>query len=123
MIAHGRLIEVDPLRPETVAAAAGMAEEAVATDGLVIMPTETVYGIACRPDHSGAIGRLFEAKGRPLQLLLPVLAATVASAWEVAQPNPAAEALAEVFDLDFEELPADEGAGLWAQPVHASLAS
>ena len=37
--------------------------------------------------------------------------------------GPAAEALAEVFDLDFEELPADEGAGLWAQRVHASLAS
>jgi lipoyl(octanoyl) transferase len=37
--------------------------------------------------------------------------------------GPAAEALAEVFDLDLEQLPADEGAGLWAQRVHASLAS
>jgi lipoyl(octanoyl) transferase len=37
--------------------------------------------------------------------------------------GPAAEALADVLDLDFEELPADEGAGLWAQRVHASLAS
>jgi lipoyl(octanoyl) transferase len=34
----------------------------------------------------------------------------------------AAAAIAEVFGLDFEELPADEGAGLWPQPVHASLA-
>jgi lipoyl(octanoyl) transferase len=34
----------------------------------------------------------------------------------------AAEALADVFDLSFEELPADEGAGLWAQPNHARLA-
>jgi lipoate-protein ligase B len=33
----------------------------------------------------------------------------------------AAEALAEVFDLELEELPADEGAGLWPQPVHAKL--
>jgi lipoyl(octanoyl) transferase len=32
-------------------------------------------------------------------------------------------AIAEVFGLDFEELPADGGAGLWPQPVHASLAS
>ena len=31
-------------------------------------------------------------------------------------------ALAEVFELDFEELPPDEGAGLWRQPIHASLA-
>jgi lipoyl(octanoyl) transferase len=35
----------------------------------------------------------------------------------------AVEAIAEVFGLDFEELPADDGAGLWSQPIHASLAS
>jgi len=35
----------------------------------------------------------------------------------------AAAALAEIFELDFEELPADEGAGLWAQPTHARLAA
>ena len=34
----------------------------------------------------------------------------------------AAAALAEVFDLELEELPADEGAGLWPQPVHERLA-
>jgi lipoyl(octanoyl) transferase len=32
-------------------------------------------------------------------------------------------AIAEVFGLDFEELPTDDGAGLWPQPVHASLAA
>jgi lipoyl(octanoyl) transferase len=35
----------------------------------------------------------------------------------------ATEALAGVFDLAFEELPAAEGAGLWAEPTHARLAS
>jgi lipoyl(octanoyl) transferase len=35
----------------------------------------------------------------------------------------AAEALAAVFELELEELPADEGAGLWAQPTHAKLAA
>jgi lipoate-protein ligase B len=34
----------------------------------------------------------------------------------------AAAALAEVFDLELEELPAEDGTGLWAQPVHAELA-
>jgi lipoyl(octanoyl) transferase len=34
----------------------------------------------------------------------------------------ALQGLAGVFSLDFEELPADEGHGLWAQPIHASLA-
>ena len=32
------------------------------------------------------------------------------------------QALSDVFSLDFEELPAGEGHGLWPQPIHASLA-
>ena len=38
--------------------------------------------------------------------------------------RPAAlEAFAAVFELAFEELPADAGHGLWSQPVHAQLAA
>jgi lipoyl(octanoyl) transferase len=37
--------------------------------------------------------------------------------------GPATEAIAEVFDLEFEELPAEDGAGLWPQTIHASLAA
>jgi lipoate-protein ligase B len=35
----------------------------------------------------------------------------------------AAAALAEVFELELEELPADDGPGLWSQPRHAELAA
>jgi lipoyl(octanoyl) transferase len=35
----------------------------------------------------------------------------------------AVAALSEVFGLELEELPADDGIGLWAQPVHSQLAS
>jgi lipoyl(octanoyl) transferase len=35
----------------------------------------------------------------------------------------AAAALADVFGLELEELPAEDGAGLWAQPLHAKLSS
>jgi lipoyl(octanoyl) transferase len=42
----------------------------------------------------------------------------------VAEVKPAAiAALGEVFGLEFEALPADDGAGLWAQPVHEKLAA
>src|SRR5687768_4508066 len=34
----------------------------------------------------------------------------------------AAAALGDVFGLTFEEVPAEDGAGLWPQPVHARLA-
>ena len=38
--------------------------------------------------------------------------------------RPAAiQAFADVFELTFEELPAEDGAGLWAQPVHEQLAA
>jgi lipoate-protein ligase B len=36
--------------------------------------------------------------------------------------SPAIRAIAEVFGLELEELPAEDGAGLWPQAVHASLA-
>jgi lipoyl(octanoyl) transferase len=39
---------------------------------------------------------------------------------EEVRPHGAA-AFEEVFDLTFEELPADEGAGLWPQPIHDQL--
>ena len=35
----------------------------------------------------------------------------------------AARALEEIFDLELEELPADEGPGLWPQPLHDKLAA
>jgi lipoyl(octanoyl) transferase len=35
----------------------------------------------------------------------------------------AVEALGDVFDLELEELPAEDGAGLWAQPVHEKIGS
>ncbi|HVN61930.1 MAG TPA: lipoyl(octanoyl) transferase LipB, partial [Gaiellaceae bacterium] len=35
----------------------------------------------------------------------------------------AVQAFADVFGLTFEELPAEDGAGLWAQPVHEQLAA
>jgi lipoyl(octanoyl) transferase len=42
----------------------------------------------------------------------------------VDEVRPAAvAALAEVYELAFEELPAEDGAGLWGQPVHERLAA
>jgi lipoyl(octanoyl) transferase len=35
----------------------------------------------------------------------------------------AAQGLAEAFDLTLDELPADDFAGFWPQPVHAKLAA
>jgi lipoyl(octanoyl) transferase len=57
-------------------------------------------------------------------------AAFTTMAQEVGRPmgvddvRPAAvEAIADVFELELEELPVDDGAGLWPQSIHASLAA
>jgi L-threonylcarbamoyladenylate synthase len=73
-----------------------IAQAAAATrDGrLVVFPTDTVYGIGTRPDDPAATARLFEAKRRPRELELPVLAASLNEVRTVAVLGDAAESLA-----------------------------
>ena len=41
--------------------------------GVVLLPTDTVYGLAVSPEHGDAIDRLFVLKQRPRQRNLPVM--------------------------------------------------
>lgn len=41
--------------------------------GLIVYPTDTVYGLGCDPCSSSALKRCFEVKERPEEKLLPVL--------------------------------------------------
>lgn len=41
--------------------------------GVVIFPTETVYGLGCRADNSGTVMRLYRIKNKPLDEPAPVL--------------------------------------------------
>jgi tRNA threonylcarbamoyl adenosine modification protein (Sua5/YciO/YrdC/YwlC family) len=56
------------------------AAAAIGRGGLVVLPTDTVYGLGARPDDPRATAAIFEAKGRPRDLTLPVLVATVEEA-------------------------------------------
>ena len=71
------------------------AAAALAAGRLVVLPTETLYGISCRPDDPEATARLFDAKRRPRGLSLPVLTATADEAFEVGERTPAAGRLAD----------------------------
>jgi hypothetical protein len=52
------------------------------------------------------------------------MARELGRALAVADVRPAAAtAIGEVFDLELEELPAEESHGLWPQPIHADLAA
>jgi tRNA threonylcarbamoyl adenosine modification protein (Sua5/YciO/YrdC/YwlC family) len=65
--AHG-----DPPAP----AAISLAVRALACGDIVGLPTDTVYGLAANPFHSGASDRLFRVKCRPRHVQLPVLVAS-----------------------------------------------
>jgi len=91
------VFEVDPEHPTTSSAALAAAARALAQGLLVVLPTETVYGIACRPDEPSATGRVFAAKRRPHSLNLPVLVADAKAAWELGVSDDRATRLAAAF--------------------------
>jgi L-threonylcarbamoyladenylate synthase len=64
---------------------------------LIVVPTDTVYGIGTRPDDPAATARLFDAKQRPRELEVPVLASTLAELRTVARFDDRAGGLAEAF--------------------------
>jgi tRNA threonylcarbamoyl adenosine modification protein (Sua5/YciO/YrdC/YwlC family) len=75
----------DPLAEAVAAARRGQ---------LIVFPTDTVYGIAARPDDPAAADRLFTAKARPRDLTLPVLVASVTEARGIARFDQRADRLA-----------------------------
>jgi L-threonylcarbamoyladenylate synthase len=53
------------------------AKRVVGAGGLVVLPTDTVYGVACDPFNPRAVARVYAAKRRPLDKPLQVLLSTV----------------------------------------------
>lgn len=76
--------------------------ESLLSGGVVVMPTDTVYGLACLPSLSSAVSRVFDLKGRPDGKALPVLGAD-------------AEALANV--AAFEDRSVELARRFWPGPL------
>ncbi len=53
------------------------AAEVLDGGGVIVVPTDTVYGLAARPADADAVQAVFRAKGRPEGMPLPVLAASL----------------------------------------------
>jgi L-threonylcarbamoyladenylate synthase len=67
---------------------------AIRGGGVVAIPTDTVYGLACDPANATAIDRIYAIKQRPADLELTVLAATIADIEADVELNQAARTLA-----------------------------
>ena len=71
-----RRVFVDPGAPQRDAI-----EEAVTwirKGGVVAVPTDTLYGLACDPFNHAAVARVFDVKGRAAARALPLIAAEIA---------------------------------------------
>jgi L-threonylcarbamoyladenylate synthase len=76
------------------AASVSRAAEIVRNGGLVVYPTDTVYGLGCDPFNAEAVHRLFEAKGRTSKPV-SVLCSSVARASELVELSSEAWVLAK----------------------------
>lgn len=86
---------------------------------LIVFPTDTVYGIAARPEDPAATDRLFTAKARPRDLTLPVLVASATEARGIARFDGRADRLTAAcwpgaLTLVLPRTPASEGWDLGA---------
>jgi L-threonylcarbamoyladenylate synthase len=77
----------------------GIAQAAalLAAGKLVAFPTETVYGLGCDASNSGAVSRLYAAKGRPSFNPLIAHVAEPDDAHAIAEFSPVAQHLAQAF--------------------------
>lgn len=80
-----RLFSVDaslagnsPLPPATQDAI-NAAAAALLAGGVVVFPTDTVYGLAAHPNHPKAIERIFQIKGRPDSKPIALLASDLSA--------------------------------------------
>src|SRR5690242_20442201 len=73
------------------------AAEALAAGELVILPTETVYGLAADAANAAAVARLYEAKGRPRFNPLIAHVADHAAAAALGRLDPRAKRLIGAF--------------------------
>jgi L-threonylcarbamoyladenylate synthase len=89
------------IKPPVVlpADAAGIAEavRVILADGIVAVPTETVYGLAARADSETAVTEIYRAKGRPDFNPLIVHVPDVAAAEQLAVFDDRALMLAQAF--------------------------
>lgn len=85
-------MKVLPATEENIEKAAAVVKKG----GVVVYPTETVYGIGCAPYNAEAAERVCYVKGRA-DKPLPLACADVKDARGIVEFNPAAERLAERF--------------------------
>lgn len=74
------------------AKALGRIREVLRRGGLVVHPTDTIYGLAADPFQEAAVERLFRAKERPRDLAVSIAIAAASDLFRFGMKTPIAEA-------------------------------
>ncbi|MCX6737382.1 MAG: L-threonylcarbamoyladenylate synthase [Candidatus Parcubacteria bacterium] len=77
------------LTPENIQHVVGIAAQTLKGGGVIIAPTDTVYGMIADATNESAITKLFEIKNRPTNKSLPIFVQSieVAKTWAIISPE------------------------------------
>lgn len=75
----------------------GIASQIINGGGIVIFPTDTVYGIGCNPYDKTAVKKIYEIKSRNIVKSLPVLTYSKETAKKIVQFDKITEKIADKF--------------------------
>ncbi len=89
-----RVVKVTKNNIDYVAREAG---KVIRDGGLVVYPTDTVYGLGANPFNIEAVNRVFMAKRRPRNKPLPILVSSIDVVSRIAEVNILARRIMEVF--------------------------
>ncbi len=119
-----RSAEPGSARREPSAAGGGWGPRKIASIGVHVSRWVTTHGYALNVDLDPApFTEWITACGLD-DAAFTTMARELSRPLSVEEVRPAAiAAIAEVFELELEELPAEDNTGLWPQPIHASLAT
>lgn len=70
---------------------------AVALGGILVYPTDTIYGIGCDPYNDSSVQRIFKIKGRNENKPLPILASNVEDIEKIVSLGKVGKALASKY--------------------------
>ncbi|MBV8256393.1 MAG: lipoyl(octanoyl) transferase LipB [Actinobacteria bacterium] len=127
-LALAKTVEPFGLRGETIDGLTGLwltrPPRKIASIGVHVSRWVTTHGYALNVDLDPAPFTEWITACGLEDAMFTTIAREVGRTVAVDEVRPhAVAALAEVFGLEFGELPAEDGAGLWPQPVHAQLAA
>ena len=91
----GKIVDIDPKDPEICVIKNAI--DVLMSGGVIVYPTDTVYGLGANILNYEAVARVFKIKGRPFSKPLPVVVSSLEMAEDLAYLNVQAKRLIDVF--------------------------